>query len=473
MRQLSSHDAAFLYAETPTWHMHVAALGIADPAQAPVPLRRDVLDHVRELVVQRLPEAPQFRWQLVETPLGIDRPHWVESAELDPDWHIRRVTLPSPGSEEQLDALVGELVSTKLDRSRPLWEIYLIDGLADGRVAMLTKMHHSLIDGVSGAGLMEVLLDLTPEPRPPSGAVHEPVGNAAPPGLTRFVRGAASRVVSAPSKALKFTAQTTRQGIDAVGRLLPANAAKAPPTLPFQAPRTVLNGEFTARRQLSRSRVELERLRHVRAAFDVKVNDVVLAMVAGGLRRYLLERGELPRQPLIVQCPVSLRDDDSRRDVGSKVGSLFVNLATHVDDPIQRLRWITASTGTAKEVHQVVARHQRVGVTELFVPGLIGLAARLYTAMHLDRTVPPVNLVVSNVPGPPFPLYVAGAPLVGMYPMGPLLLGMGLNVTAFSHHGNVDIGVFTCPDLVPEPHRIAEHLTGALEELESAASSSS
>jgi hypothetical protein len=146
-----------------------------------------------------------------------------------------------------------------------------------------------------------------------------------------------------------------------------------------------------------------------------------------------------------------------------------VSLATHLDDPVERLRAITESTGSAKEFHHMVARHQRVGVTELFVPGFIGVAARLYTAMHLDRSIPPVNLVVSNVPGPPFPVDVAGAPLVAMYPMGPPLLGMGLNVTTFSYNGSVDIGVFTCRDLVREPDKIAHHLMNALEELEAAA----
>lgn len=469
MRKLTSHDAAFIYGETPAWHMHVAALGIADPAQAPIPLQRDVLDHVHDLVIERLPEMPQFRWQLVETPLGVDHPHWVEAADLDPAQHIHRITLPTPGTDAQLDALVGELVSRKLDRSRPLWEIYLIDGLADERVAMLTKVHHALIDGISGAGLLEVLLDLTPEPRPPAQAVREPVGTDSPPGLTRFARGLTSRAVSAPARLAAFASQTTRQGVDAVSGLVRGGSRKALPAIPFQAPRTILNGRFTPRRQLSRARVDLDRVRAVTSHYGVKVNDVVLAMVSGGVREYLREAGELPRQPLVVQCPVNLRTDSNRDEVGSRVGSLFVSLATHLDDPVERLRAITESTGSAKEFHHMVARHQRVGVTELFVPGFIGLAARLYTAMHLDRSIPPVNLVVSNVPGPPFPVYVAGAPLVAMYPMGPLLLGMGLNVTAFSYNGSIDIGVFTCPDLVREPDKIAHHLMNALEELEAAA----
>jgi diacylglycerol O-acyltransferase / wax synthase len=217
-----------------------------------------------------------------------------------------------------------------------------------------------------------------------------------------------------------------------------------------------------------RAQVELDRVREVKSHFDVKVNDIVLAMVAGGLRGYLQEIDALPRQPLVVQCPVSLRTDDSRSDVGSKVGSLFVSLATDLDDPVERLRKIAESTGTAKDMHERMARHQRLGVTEILSPAFIGIAARLYTSMHLDRTPPPVNLVVSNVPGPPFTLYVAGAPLVGMYPMGPLLLGMGLNVTAFSHGGHIDIGLFTCPDLVKSPELISSHMLDALSQLEAA-----
>lgn len=467
MRQLSSQDAAFVYSETPAWHMHVAALGIADPSQAPIPIDGDLLDRLRELILERLPEMPQFRWKLIDTPLGLDRPYWVEARDLDPDHHIRRVTLPAPGTDAQLDELVDELVSTKLDRHQPLWETYLIDGLEGGRVAMLTKVHHALIDGVSGAGLMEILLDLSPEPRPPSTATREHAGSEAPSRPARLVRGLQSALIETPTRMASFTAQSVRQGVTAATRLLPGAAARQMPTIPFQAPRTVLNGEFSPRRHLSRAQVELDRLRQLKDAHEVKVNDVILTVVSGALRTYLDELGELPRQPLVAQCPVSLRDNGNEHEVGNKVGSIFVNLATHVEDPVERLRCIAASTGAAKELRQVVARHQRVGVTEVFVPGLIGLGARLYTAMHLERALPPVNLVVSNVAGPPMRLYVAGAPLVAMYPMGPLLLGMGLNITAFSHDGVVDVGVFTCPDLVPEPDSIAGHLYDALEDLES------
>jgi diacylglycerol O-acyltransferase / wax synthase len=188
--------------------------------------------------LERLPEMPQFRWRLVDTPFGVDRPHWVEDPDLDPDYHIRRVTVPAPGGDAELDALVGELVASKLDRNRPLWEIYLIDGLEDGRVAMLTKMHHSLVDGISGAGLMQIMLDITPDPRPPSLETEQPLGTESPPTLQRFVRGVASSTLSTPGRMATFATQTVRQGVTAATRLLPGADDRRWPAMPYQAPRT-------------------------------------------------------------------------------------------------------------------------------------------------------------------------------------------------------------------------------------------
>lgn len=466
MRQLSSQDAAFIYAERPSWHMHVGALGIIDPTQAPEPLEGDIFDRMRELMIERLPEMPQFRWRLVDTPLGLDRPYWVEARDLDPDHHIRRVTLPSPGTDQQLDAFVADVMSTQLDRRHPLWEMYLIDGLEGGRIATLTKVHHALIDGASGSGLLLIMLDLTPEPRPPTTAVRDDVGTDVPTVSRRLLRGVRSAMIDTPSRFVAFTAQSVWQGATAAARMLPGFAARQMPTLPFQAPRTVLNGEFTPQRHLTRAQFDLDRFLALKEEHGVKVNDVVLTVVGGALRTYLGEVDELPKQPLVAQCPVSLRPPGNHDGVGNKVGSIFVNLATHVADPVERLRCVRASTSAAKELRHVVAEHQHVGITEAVVPAAIGLGAWLYSGLHLERTPPPVNLVISNVTGPAMRLYVAGAPLMAMYPMGPLLLGMGLNVTAFSHDGVVDVGLFTCPDLVPEPDLLAEHLERALHDLE-------
>jgi diacylglycerol O-acyltransferase / wax synthase len=467
MRRLSSVDAAFVYAETDTWHMHVAALIIADPAEAPDHLRDDVLGRLEALIIERLPDVPQFRWRLVDTPLGVDHPHWVEDEHLDPADHIRRVTLPAPGGEAELDALVTAIVERQLDRSRPLWEMTLVDGLVDGRVALVTKVHHAIVDGVSAADILQVVLDLTPDPRPPSGSTRDDIGSAIDSAPSRFVRGITHRVTSAPGRAFGFVGQTARQAANAATAVVRRDRT----AIPFEAPRTPLNGEFTARRELARLPIDLHRVLDVRSRFGVKVNDVVLALVAGSLRAYLGARDALPDRPLVVQCPVSLRTTSTQAEVGNQVGSLFVRLPTHLADALARLDAVASNTRAAKDFHDSMTPHQHVRLTELFAPAVIGLVARAYTGARLERAVSPINLIVSNVPGPPMPLYVAGAPLVALYPMGPLLLGSGLNITAFSHDGRLDIGVFACPDLIDEPSHIATGMELALRELEEIAQS--
>ncbi len=212
----------------------------------------------------------------------------------------------------------------------------------------------------------------------------------------------------------------------------------------------------------------MNRLAAVRSAFGITMNDLVLALSAGALRSYLAETNDLPDHPLIVQCPVSMRKADDKDVVGSKVGSMFVELATEIGDPIDRLEAVAASARTGKKLQREFGEHHLIGVTETAPPGMIGLLARVYTAMHLDRAPAPVNLVISNVPGPRLPLYVAGAQVEQMLPIGPLLLGMGLNITAFSHNTQMDVSVVSCPDLVADPQRIADGLLDALIELEGA-----
>jgi WS/DGAT/MGAT family acyltransferase len=459
MRQLSSQDAAFLYAETPAWHMHVGALAVVDVEASHGAF---TLDRARDVLLSRLPELPQFRWRLVDTPLGVDRPHWVEAGEIDPEYHLRRLTVPPPGDDRALDQLVCELLSSKLDRSRPLWECYYIDGMADGTVGVLTKLHHALVDGVSGAGLMEIMLDVTPEPRPPAATWREPIAGEAPPAVTRFAQGLLNSTVRTSVGMVTFAGQSVRQAVAAAARLRPG----AKPAIPLNAPRTRLNGPFTHRRALGRLTLDLDRVLDVRRELGVKVNDVVLAMVTGALRTYLLDYDDLPSQPLVVQCPVSLRTNGDNV-VGSKVGSMFVRLPTNVADPLERLHALVESTLDAKTLHKAVNEHRYVGLTETMSPGMVGLFAKAYTALQLDKAPPTVNLVVSNVPGPRLPLYVAGAPLRAMIPMGPLLLGMGVNVSVFSHGEQVDIGIFSSPELVPDPERIAELMEHELNTLES------
>jgi diacylglycerol O-acyltransferase / wax synthase len=477
VKRMSSQDAAFLYAETPTWHMHVASLALVDPT---VSEGRFSFEAVRALVESRLALIPQLRWKLVDVPFGVDRPGWVEATDMDLDRHIIHIVLPSP---DRFDDVVSDIVSTQLDRTRPLWRMHVIEGLADGRAAVVMKVHHALIDGVAAAGVAEVLLDITPEPRATSSDVVEPISASAPSAALLFVGGSLRTAVDMPRKFARFGVQSLRQGAAAASAFTRRQDATA---IPYNAPRLHFNGEFTSRRVLARATLPMDRVLAIKDCINADienqgsdgsdrvrpctVNDVILALCSSALRGYLLEVDDLPGQSLVVQIPVSHRSAADRTAVGTKVGSMFAQLAVHLADPLARLQVVRASTTAGKELAAAIEAHTTIGVTEIVTPGFIGVAVRAITALHLERGPTPVNFVVSNVPGPPVRLYLCGAPVEGFYPMGPLLLGMGLNITLFRHDRQIDMGVFACPDLVPHPEKIADRFAEALDDLDAALS---
>lgn len=467
MERLSGLDATFLYFETSQVHMHVSIVAVLDPSGMPGGYS---FDKVQDLVASRLHLLPPFHRRLVRVPFNLHHPMWVEDPDFDIIHHVHRVSCPAPGGPKELAAICGRINSTPLDRSRPLWEVWVIEGLADGRFAFLTKVHHCAVDGASGAELMVHLFSVerdAPPPPPPATALQERI-----PTDLEMVRYALSSRARMPIEMVQLARRTVGAVADVVRRRRDPETSNG--ATPLTAPRTRFNGAITAQRSIAFARVPLSEAKTIRKAFGVTVNDVVLAICAGTLRRYLQKHGELPRQPLVAVCPISVRDGGEngkgRGPSANKVSAMFTSLATDIEDPVERLRAIQSVTRGAKEEHNAIGADMLQNWAEFAAPTTFTLAARFYTRMKLaDRHRPIHNLVISNVPGPPFPLYLAGAELVAAYPMGPVFEGAGLNITVLSYLGSIDFGFNAAANAVPDIWALADCVAPAFEELVEAA----
>jgi WS/DGAT/MGAT family acyltransferase len=452
-------DASFLYFETPSMHMHVAMTAIFDPSTMPGGY---AFEKVKDFIESRLHLVPPFRRRIVEVPFRLNHPIWVEDPDFDLDYHIRRIGAPSPGGHQELAELAAQIASTPLDRNRPLWELYVVEGLEDGHIGVVTKMHHCAIDGVSGAELMVNLFDLDPNGRevePPEVREAEPI----PSDLQMVGHAVASRV-RRQAQILPLLGATARTVGTLVSRRRDPEATVG--AVPLTAPPTPWNRAITPHRRMSFTRVSLDDVKKVKNHVGCTVNDVILGLMGGTLRRYLEHHDALPDTPLVAVCPVSVRSEDERGEMNNKVSAMFTSLATDVDDPIERLRTIHEVTKGAKEDHNVIGANLLQDWAEHAAPTTFALAARLYSSMNLsDRHRPIHNVVISNVPGPPFPLYYAGAKALYTLPMGPVMEGAGLNITVLSYIDNVDIGFMVCRELVPDVWKLADLVDDAMAEL--------
>ena len=468
IERLSGMDATFLYVETPSNQTHMTGVLVFDPSTMKQPYS---FDRMREYVRSRLGRAPAFTRKLARVPFDVAHPVWVDDADFDLEAHLHRVAAPSPGGPRELAELAGQIAGWPLDRNRPLWDMWFVEGLEEGHVALVAKMHHSTIDGVSGANLMMHLFDLEPDPPPvPDEAAPEPP--PAPADLELLLWGLWSRA-RRPLLLPRAMVDTARAGVELVRRRI-RPGAKGMAT-PFSAPPTPFNAPITAHRRVAFCSVAMADVQVIRHAFGTTVNDVILALCGGAIRRWLESRNALPDRPLVAGVPVSTRgDEDGGGGFGANlISAMFVSLATDVEDPLERLQRIHDGTRHAKEEFRAVGADVLTNWTEFSGPRLFGLAVRLYSRMELaDRHPPALNFIVSNVPGPPIPLYLAGGRLVALYPLGPVFDGMGLNVTVLSYMDTVGFGFLACRELIPDLWNLAGFVDEALEELKARAKQS-
>lgn len=459
MQRLGGMDAAFVYGETPTMHMHVCGLIVLDGSS----MRGDPYDQIYALLAERVSGIDAMRHKLKTVPLNLGRPVWVDDRNLSIDRHLGHRRLHPPADDRALAALAGEFASRPLSRDRPLWEMLVVEGLTDDRVALLVKMHHSTVDGVTGANLLGDLFDLEPASAERPAVAHLPA--PAPSSLQLLEEAVRARLMEPAQIAMLVPATIGRIG-GAAWRLLVRHEAGPSATLPFTAPRTSFNSAVSDQRAVSFVDVPLPLVKAVKDALGVTVNDVITAVVGGALRQYLAERDELPAHTLIAAEPVSVHGKSSAADGTTQVSVMFTSLGTDIEDPVEQLRKVAEANRTAKDVHALVGADTLLEWAQHFWFNAFGLGARLYSRLHAADHHPVIhNLILSNVPGPPVPLYLAGARLIGIYPLGPVMDGAGLNVTALSQEDRVGFGMMACAQLVPDVWRLADAIPAVLRAL--------
>ena len=454
MDRLTAVDASFLVQEGPVSHMHVGALSIFE---GPAPALEDFLEQLRG----RLHLVPRYRQKLSYPPLSSGRPLWVDDPNFNLDYHVRQTALPAPGSEEQLLLLTARIFSQQLDRSKPLWETWLVEGLEGNRFALISKTHHALIDGIAGVDLATVLLDLGPVPQQIEGTgqpwrPHPEPGPAdlvasGLKGLVRTGLDVASRTVDAVTHP-DYTLRAAREAAEGVGEIVWATLNPAPPT-PF-------NVEIGPHRRFVGARMRLEDFKRVKNAFDATVNDVVLTVVSGSLRNFLHARGvRTEGLELRALVPVSIRDERERNQLGNRIAVMRGPLPVYIEDPLERLATVKGAMDGLKESKQAVGAEVLAGVQNFAPPTVLAQASRLNFSTRL------FNLIVTNVPGPQFPLYLLGREMQEVFPVAFLPKDHALAIAIMSYNGSVNFGLLGDFDAMPDIEAVAEGIEESLAEL--------
>ena len=466
MEQLSGQDASFVYLETPTTPMHIGSVGIYDPSSAPGGFVRfkDILAHIDS----RLDRARSFRQKLVRVPFDLDHPYWVDDANFDLEYHVRHVALPKPGDWRQLCIQVARLHARGMDMNKPLWEFNIVEGLDNipglppGCFALVAKVHHAAIDGMSGVELSAAVHDI--EPKPVEYASKASWKGESAPAISEMLMRTWMNSITQPVRFAKTLAQTVpgaaRLIREVAGGDVSLKGAK-------MAPQTLLNGKVSAHRVWDSALFQLADIRAVKNRIEgATVNDVVLTIIGGGLRKYLLTRDGLPKDSLTAMAPISVRADGEKEAMGNLVSAMLVQLGTHIDDPMERLAFVRKEALNSKAMTNAVGARTLTDYSQFIPSGLAGLAARLYSGLGAANLHSPVfNCVATNVPGPRVPLYFAGAKMVRMMGTGPVFDGMGLINAIYSYGPDIAISFTSDRAMIPDPANYAQALRDSFAEL--------
>ena len=474
MLQLSGLDTAFLNMETDTTFGHVATVMLLNGAGFGDNNPFAAIRSHFQACARRL---PPLYWRLVEVPFGLDRPYWIDEGEVDIDFHVRHIGVPPPGNTAQLAELIAHLVERPLDRNRPLWDLHVIEGLESNEIALLFKTHHAAADGASSMVMFSEIFSSRPDPAPLPPAVPRTVED--PPEAWELLARAYGSMLRHPLLGLgmQVRALSTLLGGGSAGqgagradarlsRWLSGAAFEDLASAVMIAPRTPFNGTVSAHRRMAFTPVALERLKNIKQAAGSTLNDVVMSVCSGALRRYLLRKDALPDQPLIAMVPVSVRTGEEEELYSNHVSSMLSELATDTPDPRARLDRIRSSMQNAKEIHNAIPASLLQDFTKFAAPAVAAQAARTVARLRLaDQVTPISNVVISNVPGSRETLYLAGAELTALVPVSTVSDGMGLNMTVISYRERVVFGYVACRDQVPDLWDLIDDTRAAIDEL--------
>ncbi len=470
--KLSGIDSSFLNLENATCPMHVMGVLLLDPEGMQGGYS---FDKLVAMMGQRIHLMPQLRRRFVEVPLNLDHGRWIEDPNFQIDHHVTREALPAPADWRLLEARVGEISGTLLDRTQPLWEMIVIEGVdassvtgleaTNPLVAVVTKMHHAIIDGVSGADLMVHMFDLSEEVRevdPPD----QPFAGEERPNDFRLLGEAAVNNVQNP---IRFIGELARSAGSLAKAATSSRGKREKSGLGLTAPKVPWTGALSTTRTVALGRSSLDDMKLIRRAFDTKVNDVILAATTLALRDYLLWLDALPDRPLAAAVPIALQKPEGEERLANELATMLSPLPVQLEDPVEILAHIAAATQASKELTHAVGAPNMMQWAGFTTPRLLNVFTGMYAKLRLANLHPPIhNLVVSNVPGPPLELWVAGGKVKGVFPMGPVMPGAGLNLTILSNMGNVDLGIMADAVTVPEAHRIAHGFEAGVQRLKAA-----